>query len=62
VAVAALILTAIYHMLKDGTTYQDLGPNHFQQRDRDARKGASFSALPPRISVELVPLTASASP
>ena len=27
IAVAASILTAIYHMLKDGTTYQDLGSN-----------------------------------
>jgi transposase len=31
-AVAASILTAIYHMLKDGTTYQDLGPHHFDRR------------------------------
>jgi hypothetical protein len=31
-AVAASILTAIYHMLKDGTLYQDLGSNHFQSR------------------------------
>ena len=28
-AVAASILTAVYHMLRDGTFYQDLGPNHF---------------------------------
>jgi transposase len=28
-AVAASLLTTAYHMLKDGTTYQDLGPNHF---------------------------------
>jgi hypothetical protein len=28
VAVAASILAAIYHMLKDGTMYHDLGPNH----------------------------------
>ena len=33
-AVAASILTAIYHMLKDGTLYQDLGPNHFQTRSK----------------------------
>jgi transposase len=31
-AVAAFILTAIYHMLKDGTTYQDLGSQHFEPR------------------------------
>jgi transposase len=32
-AVAASILTAIYHMLKNGSDYVDLGPNHFV-RDR----------------------------
>jgi transposase len=31
-AVAASILTAVYHMLKDGTLYHDLGPDHFQRR------------------------------
>src|SRR6202030_809494 len=31
-AVAASILTAIYHMLKDGTMYKDLGCNHFDRR------------------------------
>lgn len=31
-AVAASILTAVYHMLKDGTLYHDLGPDHFQHR------------------------------
>jgi transposase len=33
-AVAASILTAAYHMLLDGTTYQDLGANHFDRGDR----------------------------
>ena len=33
-AVAASILTAAYHMLKDGTLYQDLGPSHFDNRDK----------------------------
>ena len=33
-AVAASILTAIYHMLRDGTLYQDLGSNHFQSRSK----------------------------
>ena len=33
VAVAASILTTVYHMLRDGTCYQDLGPNHFIRRD-----------------------------
>jgi transposase len=30
-AVAASILTAAYHMLRDGTFYNDLGANHFNQ-------------------------------
>jgi transposase len=33
VAVAASILTAAYHMLADGTCYQDLGANHFARRN-----------------------------
>src|SRR5246500_4175857 len=33
-AVAASILTAAYHMLKDGTLYQDLGPDHFNRRSK----------------------------
>ena len=33
-AVAASILTAIYHMLKNGTKYQDLGPDHFDRRSK----------------------------
>lgn len=31
-AVAASLLTTIYHMLKNGTCYQDLGANHFDQK------------------------------
>jgi transposase len=34
VAVAASMLTAIYHMLRTGAVYKDLGPNHFDQHDR----------------------------
>lgn len=33
-AVAASILTAAYHMLQNGTTYQDLGADHFDRRDK----------------------------
>ena len=33
VAVAASILTTVYHMLRDGTYYQDLGPEHFTRRN-----------------------------
>jgi transposase len=31
-AVAASMLTAIWHMLRDGACYQDLGPDHFHKR------------------------------
>jgi hypothetical protein len=31
-AVAASILTATYQMLRDGTFYPDLGPDHFRRR------------------------------
>jgi len=34
VAVAAAMLTAIYHMLKRGAAYRDLGPDHFQRTER----------------------------
>ena len=33
-AVAASILTAVYHMLKNGTLYHDLGPDHFHRRSK----------------------------
>jgi transposase len=36
-AVAASILTAIYHMLKDGTFHQDLGAAYFDQRSPEAK-------------------------
>ncbi len=36
VAVGHSILVIIYHMLRDGTTYHDLGPDYFDERDRQA--------------------------
>jgi transposase len=33
-AVAASMLTAAYFMLRDGVEYRDLGPDHFDRRDR----------------------------
>jgi len=33
VAVAASILTATYHMVSDGTCYQDLGADYIARRD-----------------------------
>jgi transposase len=57
IAVAASILTAIYHMLKDGTLYQDLGSKHFQTRS----KGQQTKRLVKRLAdlgydVALTPL------
>ena len=34
VAVAATILSAAYHILRDGVDYRELGPDHFVERDR----------------------------
>ena len=34
IAVAASMLTAAYHMLRDGTAFQDLGADHFDRTDR----------------------------
>jgi transposase len=36
-AVAASLLTAIYHMLKDGTYHRDLGSSHFDRRAPDLK-------------------------
>jgi hypothetical protein len=33
-AVAASMLTAMWHMLKDGVEYRDLGADHFSRRNR----------------------------
>jgi transposase len=35
IAVAHSILTIIYHLIRDGTTYEDLGTNYFEERARD---------------------------
>jgi transposase len=57
VAVAASILTAIYHMLKDGTVYQDLGPNHFDRRTKDRQKNRLIKRLADLgYTVQLAPL------
>ena len=36
-AVAASMLTTIYHMLKDGTQFEDLGADHFDRRSKDVK-------------------------
>ncbi len=36
VAVAHTILVIAHHLLRDGTTYKDLGANYFDERDKTA--------------------------
>jgi len=58
-AVAASMLTAIYHMLKDGTTYQDLGRNYFDRRSTHQQKKRLVKRLADLgYAVELTPLAA----
>jgi transposase len=45
VAVAASMLTAAYFMLRDGVAYADLGPGHFERRDRDKTIGRLLKRL-----------------
>jgi hypothetical protein len=61
-AVAASILTVAYHMLRDGTLYQDLGPDHFRraapevQANRLARQIAKLGftcTIPPAAKMEV---------
>jgi hypothetical protein len=60
-AVAASILTAIYHMLKDGTMYQDLGSSHFDRRSTDQQKKRLVKRLADLgYAVEIKPLAAMA--
>jgi transposase len=58
-AVVAAILTAIYHMLKNGTMYHDLGPNHFDRHSADKKKRRLVKGLADLgYAVELKPITA----
>jgi transposase len=55
-AVAASILTAIYHMLKEGTMYHDLRPNHFDSRSKERQKNRLVKRLADLgYAVELAP-------
>jgi len=36
VAVGHAILVMVYHLIQDGTEYQDLGPNYFDERNKEA--------------------------
>jgi transposase len=58
-AVVASMLTAIYHMLKDGTMYHDLGCDHFKRHSTDQQKKRLVKRLSELgFAVELKPLAA----
>jgi glycosyltransferase involved in cell wall biosynthesis len=60
-AVAATILTAIYHMLKDGTMYHDLDREQFDRRSTDQQKKSLVKRLADLgYAVEIKPLAATA--
>jgi hypothetical protein len=60
-AVAASMLTAIYHMLNDGTVHQDLGAGHFDRRSTDAKATRLVSQLTKLgFQVQLQPLAEAA--
>lgn len=57
--IKASILTAAYHMLKDGTLYQDLGPDHFDQRAKAAQTNRLLARLQNLgYAVQITPLEA----
>jgi len=54
-AVAASILTAAYHLLKDGTFYKDLGGDHFDRRSKASvakRLVAKLTGLGFQVTIE----------
>ena len=56
-AVAASILTAVYHMLTNGTFYQDLGPDHFDKLDKQRHTNRLVNRLKDLgYAVDLTPL------
>jgi transposase len=60
-AVAASMLTAIYHMLKDGTEHRDLGADHFDRRSTEVKANRLVAQLTKLgYSVELKPLAEAA--
>jgi transposase len=60
-AVAASILTAAYHMLKNGTLYEDLGPSHFDKRAKDKHVHRLINRLRNLgFAVEITPVEAAA--
>jgi transposase len=60
-AVAASMLTAIYHMLKDGTEHHDLGADHFDRRPAEIKAKRLVAQLAKLgFQVELQPIAEAA--
>jgi transposase len=60
-AVAASILTAIYHIILRGTPYQDLGPDYFDHRSTEAKANRLVAQLTKLgYAVQVQPLAAAA--
>jgi transposase len=58
-ALAASILTAAYHMLKDGTLYHDLGPDYFDRRAKTVQTRRLITRLQKLgYAVQITPLEA----
>jgi transposase len=45
IAIAHSLLVAVYHVLKDGVVFQDLGPTHLERLNRDALARRSLHRL-----------------
>jgi transposase len=62
IAVAASMLTAAYHILRDSVPYKDLGPDHFTRRNKEhAAKRLKKRLEDLGFSVEVRPATAGVS-
>ena len=58
-AVAASMLIAIYHMLKDGTFYNDLGADHFDRRAKTGQTNKLVAKLKTLgFNVQITPIAA----
>jgi transposase len=54
-AVAASMLTAIYHMLKNGTEHHDLGADHFDRRSTDIKARRLAAQLGFQVELRKLP-------
>jgi transposase len=57
IATAHSLLIAVYHVLRDGVVFQDLGPSYFERRNQDAivrRSLHRLEALGYKVRIEAV--------